>query len=203
MHLRSSKSVNKKFITATLRNHSTDTIEIENASLHMTQTEFAKKSVNLEHNFKAKTHILDDFPIKLQPKEAYSFVIESQTYSNAEVTSAMSSALYKPSLVLSWSSPALSTTLVSQHLVPLEPLSQEQVVVSFEQQSSPIKVNTIFDIKIVVSNLSENHLDLALHFPYPEVDMDHKGGVVLASRTKGNNKTSSSPYVTKLYVNLT
>lgn len=161
----------------------------------MTQTEFSRTSVNLEQNFKAKTHLLDSFPITLKPKEVFSFAIESQTYSNAEFTSILNSALYKPSLVISWNSPALSTTLISQYLVPLETQSQEQLVISFEQQTSPIKVNTIFTLKIVVSNLSETSLDLALHLPYPEIDMGQLGGVVLASSKKNNEPTLASLYV--------
>lgn len=187
--------MNKRFISVTLKNASPDIINIEDTSLHMTQTEFGKKSINLEEFYRSNVIMNEEFPIKLLPKEAYSFVIETELFPSAVGISPLSLALFKPSLIISWNSPSLSSSLIAQHYIPLESPSVENLLITFELDDSSISINTIYNLKIILSNLSENEYDLVLSLDSPDMNVERSGYFNLASDEQNVSKISD------MYVN--
>lgn len=201
--LRSSKNLNKRFISVTLKNSSPDTINIEDTSLHMAQTEFGKKSLNLEEFYRSNMIINDEFPIKLLPKEAYSFVIETELFPSAVGISPLSLALFKPSLIVSWNSPSLSSSLIAQHYIPLESPSVEKLLITFELEESPIIINTVYNLKIILSNLSDNVYDLVLSLHSPDMNVERSGYFNLASDEQNTSQISDTYVKYSLFIFLT
>jgi hypothetical protein len=183
-------------ISVSIENRHEEVVLVDNIDVNVVQTlELKDKDNGRFEDFIDIVYDKADFPLNLRENEQYNFVVSFER-KQVNVTDENFTCLQHsiPEVHVLWSTPSMCGKMLSPVKLPTLLPSKKKLLITFNTETSPLKVHTIFPIHITVTNLSHQARDISLEIPLPELDREHDKFFITSPRKIDSMNTPGTPF---------